>query len=134
MTEAKKLAFTVYATDPDGGGTVRLIEGTKASDIPQRIRDTLGAHVWQDDDSGVEPDAPAPPGGVTGQDAGSLDRNGDGEPDGPTVDVSGSVKTVLADVGDDQAKAQAALDAEQAGQNRTTLVSKLQAIVGGAGS
>lgn len=41
----------------------------------------------------------------------------------------GSIKEVLAWVGDDATKAQAALDAENAGDTRTTLVSKLEAII-----
>lgn len=39
-----------------------------------------------------------------------------------------TVAEVLAEVGDDQAKAAAALEAEKAGKNRTSLVSKLEAI------
>lgn len=41
----------------------------------------------------------------------------------------GSIKTVLAWVGDDQTKASAALDAEQNGQKRTTLVKELEEIL-----
>jgi hypothetical protein len=41
----------------------------------------------------------------------------------------GSIDTVLAWVGDDPGRAQQALDAEQAGQQRTTLITKLEAIV-----
>lgn len=41
----------------------------------------------------------------------------------------GSIKTVLAWVGDDKAKASAALDAEQDGQKRTTLVKELEEIL-----
>lgn len=41
----------------------------------------------------------------------------------------GSIKTVLAWVGDDKAKASAALDAEKDGQKRTTLVKELQEIL-----
>lgn len=40
-----------------------------------------------------------------------------------------SVDEVLAEVGDDKDKAAAALEAEKAGKNRSTLVTKLQAIV-----
>lgn len=132
MAAAKKLAYTVYATDPDDGSTVQLNADTKASAIPERIRDTLGAHVWVDDDE-VEPDAPAPPGGVTGQDPASVDRDGDGEPDG--VDgaalIAGNEDEVLAAVGGDPGKAQAALDAENATEKpRKGVVSRLEAIVG----
>lgn len=131
MAAAKKLAFNVYATDPDGGDTVFLKEGTKRSDIPERILPTLGDHLWADDDSDVDPAAPAPAGGVTGQDPASVDRDGDGVSDGAAL-VDGSVKTVLGRVGNDPAKAQAALAAEtgDGGQNRTSLVSKLQAVAG----
>lgn len=41
----------------------------------------------------------------------------------------GSIKEVLAWVGDDATKAQAALDAENAGDKRTTLITKLDAII-----
>jgi hypothetical protein len=41
----------------------------------------------------------------------------------------GSVKDVLAWVGDDPEKAQAALDAEKAGEQRSTLISKLENII-----
>lgn len=41
----------------------------------------------------------------------------------------GSIKTVLAWVGDDKVKASAALDAEQDGQKRTTLVKELEEIL-----
>jgi hypothetical protein len=41
----------------------------------------------------------------------------------------GSIKTVLAWVGDDKTKAQAALDAENEGQKRTTLVKELEEIL-----
>jgi hypothetical protein len=41
----------------------------------------------------------------------------------------GSIKTVLAWVGDDKAKASAALDAENDGQKRTTLVKELEEIL-----
>lgn len=41
----------------------------------------------------------------------------------------GSIKEVLAWVGEDATKAQAALDAEKAGEKRTTLISKLEAII-----
>lgn len=41
----------------------------------------------------------------------------------------GSVKDVLAWVGEDSAKAQRALDAENAGEGRKTLVSKLNEII-----
>lgn len=45
------------------------------------------------------------------------------------VDVSGNVDDVLAAVGDDPALAQAALDAEKADRNRSTLVNQLSGIV-----
>lgn len=41
----------------------------------------------------------------------------------------GSIKTVLAWVGDDKSKAEAALDAEKDGQKRTTLVKELEEIL-----
>jgi hypothetical protein len=41
----------------------------------------------------------------------------------------GSIKTVLAWVGDDRAKAQAALDAEKDGQQRSTLIKELEDIL-----
>ncbi|UDL16773.1 hypothetical protein SEA_ATUIN_80 [Arthrobacter phage Atuin] len=41
----------------------------------------------------------------------------------------GSIKTVLAWVGDDKAKAAAALDAEKEGQKRTTLTKELEEIL-----
>jgi hypothetical protein len=41
----------------------------------------------------------------------------------------GSVKTVLGWVGDDATRAQKALDAETKGENRSSLISKLEAIV-----
>lgn len=43
------------------------------------------------------------------------------------------IAEILAEVGDDPVKAQVALDAEQAGKNRVTLVSSLEAIVASAG-
>lgn len=46
----------------------------------------------------------------------------------PTDDST--IAEVLAQVGDDPTKAQAALDAEKAGKNRSTLTSKLAEIVG----
>lgn len=44
----------------------------------------------------------------------------------------GKIDDVLKDVGDDPGKAAAALAVERAGQNRPTLVSKLEAIVNAA--
>lgn len=41
----------------------------------------------------------------------------------------GSIKEVLAWVGDDATKAETALSAEQVGEKRTTLISKLSAII-----
>jgi hypothetical protein len=41
----------------------------------------------------------------------------------------GSIKTVLAWVGDDKTKAQAALDAEKDGQQRSTLIKELEDIL-----
>lgn len=41
----------------------------------------------------------------------------------------GPIHTVLDWVGDDKSRAQAALSAEEAGQKRTTLVAKLNAII-----
>lgn len=41
----------------------------------------------------------------------------------------GSIKEVLAWVGDDATKAQAALDAEKTGEKRTTLISKLESVI-----
>ena len=53
--------------------------------------------------------------------------------DAPVADVQavpeGSIKDVLAWVGDDATKAQNALDAEKTGEKRTTLISKLEAII-----
>jgi hypothetical protein len=48
--------------------------------------------------------------------------------DAPEV-PEGSIKTVLAWVGDDKTKAQAALDAEQEGQQRSTLIKELEDIL-----
>lgn len=51
----------------------------------------------------------------------------------PQTDVQavpeGSIKDVLAWVGEDATKAQNALDAEKSGEKRTTLISKLEAII-----
>jgi hypothetical protein len=51
----------------------------------------------------------------------------------PVADVQtapeGSIKEVLAWVGDDATKAQTALDAEKTGEKRTTLISKLEAVI-----
>jgi hypothetical protein len=41
----------------------------------------------------------------------------------------GSIKEVLAWVGEDATKAQTALKAEKAGEKRTTLISKLEAVI-----
>lgn len=41
----------------------------------------------------------------------------------------GSIKEVLAWVGDDVTKAQIALKAEKSGEKRTTLISKLEAVI-----
>lgn len=46
----------------------------------------------------------------------------------------GTVKAILAEVGDDPAKAAEALETEKAGENRATLVKKLEAIAAGSGS
>ena len=52
------------------------------------------------------------------------------EPTVETVQVpEGSVKEVLRWVGDDADKAKAAIDAEKKGDNRSTLISKLEAII-----
>lgn len=47
----------------------------------------------------------------------------------PETSAEGTIKDVLAAVGEDPTKAAAALETEKAGENRTTLVSKLEAIV-----
>jgi hypothetical protein len=85
----------------------------------------------------VEPDAPAPAGGVTGQDPASIDRDGDGEPDGGDGDgpdgealIAGSAAAVEKAVGGNAVKAQAALDAENAkAKPRKNVVALLKAIV-----
>lgn len=46
-------------------------------------------------------------------------------------DKPSTVKDILTEVGDDKAKAEAALEEEKAGQNRSTLVEKLEAIANG---
>ena len=51
----------------------------------------------------------------------------DPEPAAETEEL-GKIKDVLAEVGDDPEKAAAALEAEKAGQNRPTLVAKLEEI------
>lgn len=54
------------------------------------------------------------------------------EVDDPAAADSGkepTVDEVLAEVGTDKAKAAAAIETEKAGKNRTTLLSKLQAVV-----
>lgn len=50
-------------------------------------------------------------------------------PEGP---ASGTVEAILAEVGQDAAKATTALETEKAGKNRTSLVSKLEAIIAAA--
>ena len=49
----------------------------------------------------------------------------------PTAPAPGTVEFILAEVGDDKAKAQKALDQEKAGQNRSTLVGPLEKILAG---
>lgn len=129
----RKLQANVYVRDPESGDVVLLKEGARPD---ERFKGALtNPRLFAAGDSDeVEPDAPAPDGGVTGQDAASVDRNGDGEPDGPDGGalIQGTVAQVLAAVGDDQAKAQAALTAEQAkgDKARKGVVDGLQAIVG----
>lgn len=132
MAAAKRLAFAVYATDPETGEGQWFSRGRSRSSIPDRFRAGLGDHVWEDDPDAVEPDAPAPLGGVTGQDPASVDRDGDGYEDGPdgAALIDGTVDEVEDRVGDDPAKAQAALDAENAKDKpRTGLVATLERIV-----
>lgn len=50
----------------------------------------------------------------------------DATPDGPPA---GSAATVLEWVGDDPERAGIALDAEQAGKNRSTLITQLEALI-----
>lgn len=134
MAAAKRLAFAVYATDPETGESEWFSRGRSRSSIPERFRGELGDHLWEDDPDAVEPDAPAPPGGVTGQDPASVDRDGDGYEDGPDGEalIDGTVPEVEDRVGDDPALAQAALDAERAKDKpRTGLVETLERIAGG---
>ncbi|TIC78783.1 hypothetical protein [Nocardioides sp. GY 10127] len=56
------------------------------------------------------------------------------EPETPAQPAPGTVKAILSEVGDDPAAATAALDAEVVGENRATLVKKLQAIIDAADS
>lgn len=120
---ARKLKRNGYATDPDGGDTVLLRAGTVP---PARFVDQLGAHMFEDDDSDDVPlDAPAPPGGVTGEDPNAGD-----DIDGDAL-IVGNVDDVEERVGDDPAKAAAALAAERkAAKPRTSLVEKLERIAG----
>lgn len=55
------------------------------------------------------------------------------EPVDPPADPKpATIKTILAEVGDDLEKAQAALDAEKSGENRSTLIKELEAIIAAA--
>jgi hypothetical protein len=66
--------------------------------------------------------------------ADSFDQKVDEKPvEAPVVEEQavpeGSIKEVLAWVGDDTTKAQTALKAEKSGEKRTTLISKLEAVI-----
>ena len=62
-----------------------------------------------------------------GDHAGETSASSDGGSD-DSCPPQGSIDEVLAWVGDDSDRASAALEAEQTGQQRTTLISKLEAI------
>lgn len=49
--------------------------------------------------------------------------------DEPTEPTTDTVDAILAEVGTDKDKAAAAIEAEKAGKNRTTLLTKLQAVL-----
>lgn len=67
-------------------------------------------------------------GAIAGVSGGVVDAYAAEDPEGPR---EGTAEYVLAQVDNDPAKAQAALDEEKAGKNRSSLVKKLEAIVGG---
>lgn len=81
----------------------------------------------------AESDAPEPP-YPAGHDAGVPPEEQEGEPQpsegGASQPPDGTVNDVLDWVGDDPARAQQALEAERAGQNRSTLVAELEARAG----
>lgn len=119
----RKLKANVYVRDPESGDVVLLKAGSRPED---RFADVLtNPRLFDADDYDVAPDAPAPAGGVTGEDPAEAI-------DGAAL-ISAKEAEVLAAVADDVAKAQAALDAEQAKKRpRKGVVSGLQAIINGA--
>lgn len=119
----RKLKANVYVRDPESGDVVLL----KAGSTPEaRFKDVLtNPRLFAADDEEVAPDAEAPDGGVTGQDPASVDRAISG-----AALIAAKEADVLAAVGDDSAKAQAALDAEQAKKRpRKGVVAGLKAVL-----
>ena len=62
-------------------------------------------------------------------DEGFLEEDKDAPAPAPAPEKSDKIDDILAEVGDDKEKAAAALEAEKAGKNRSTLVTKLEAII-----
>lgn len=115
-----KMTRTMWLKDPDGD-TVKVVAGDDAPDWYD------GRYTDSDEDAASEPQTAAghPTTGPAAED--DEDVTGDAL-------VQGTVDRVRERVGDDPEKAQRALDAERAGQNRSTLVAALESIVeNGAG-
>lgn len=81
--------------------------------------------AFEEHKAAVEAEAEQPE--VTAREPG--DHAGDSDDEASESEVpSGSADTVMAWVGDDPERARQALEAERAGQQRTTLIAKLEAI------
>lgn len=131
---ARKLRTVVYVEKPDSSEQVAIKPG---EDVPDwAVSQITNPMAWAEDD-----DAPAPT--PTGTNPGEVEPAALGVIESPPVlDVnpaavdpsevpSGSVDDVLAWVGDDTARAQAALDFEQAGRQRKGVIEPLTALVEG---
>lgn len=104
----------------------KILVGTQPLTI---ARGRNGAHVYVYKGTGIAAESLDPDDAARLLQAGFL-KEAPVEPSSDDADADGSVKGVLAEVGEDKEKAQAALDAEKAKDKpRTSLVTKLEAIL-----
>jgi hypothetical protein len=103
-------------------------------EMTERVRELHGEHKAAVEEAeqaaaerNPEDEPPYAPGEFQGPGSGEDPEVEPREGDGPP---NGTVQEVLDWVGDDPARAQEALDAERAGQNRSTLIAELEARAG----
>lgn len=123
VVEYHKQPVTLDPRQPDIPENAPLAQG-HTRDVADEVREQ---QIELKETVAAEAEALASDGAVSAREPG--DHAGDVETADDTDPVpTGSIDDVLAWVGDDHDRAQRALEAERAGQQRTTLIGKLEAL------